>query len=57
MTPKVWTSEDLRTLRTELSAKRSVGAVAAVLDRPVDELAEMARDLREWIGSPPLAPK
>lgn len=53
MSPKVWTTEDLKALRQQ----RSVGAIAAVLDRPVGEVQAIVRDLEEWIESPPLAPK
>ena len=53
---KVWTSDDVRTFRTELLATRDLREVAAVLDRPVEEVAEMARDLA-WIEAPPIAPE
>ena len=53
---KVWTSDDLRNFRTELLATRDLWEVAKVLDRPVTEVEEMARDLG-WIESPPTAPK
>ena len=56
MTPRVWTSEDLKTLRSELIYQRDMRDVADVLDRPVEEVEEMARDLG-WINSPPIAPK
>ena len=52
---KVWTSDDVRTLRTELLATRDLREVADVLDRPVNEVEEMARDLG-WIEAPPIAP-
>ena len=32
---KVWTTEDLKTLRTELMVKSDIHDVAATLDRPV----------------------
>jgi hypothetical protein len=52
---KVWTSDDVRTLRTELLATRDLREVADVLDRPVNEVEEMARELG-WIEAPPIAP-
>jgi hypothetical protein len=51
----VWTTEELVTLRTELLATRDLREVAKVLDRPVDEVEEMAHDMG-WITSPPVAP-
>ena len=53
---KVWTAEDLKTLRTELMFKRDIRDVAATLDRPVSEVEEIARDLG-WIEAPPLTPE
>ena len=53
---KVWTAEDLKTLRTELMFKRDIRDVAASLDRPVSEVEEIARDLG-WIETPPLTPE
>jgi hypothetical protein len=53
---RVWTSDDLRTFRTELLATRDLWEVAKVLERPVTEVEEMVRDLG-WIESPPTAPK
>ena len=53
---KTWTSDDLRTLPTELLATRNLREVVAVLDRPVLEVEEMARDLG-WIEAPPMAPE
>ena len=50
---KVWTAEDLKTLRTELMFKRDIRDVAASLDRPVSQVEEIARDLG-WIEAPPL---
>ena len=52
---KLWTSEDLKSLRRELIAQRDLRDVAAILDRPVEDVEGMARDLG-WIESPPLAP-
>ena len=53
---KVWTSDDVRTLRTELLRPRAdLREVADVLDRPVNEVEEMARDLG-WIEALPIAP-
>ncbi len=52
---KSWTTEDLKTLRSELMFKRDLHEVAAVLNRPVDEVEEIARDLG-WITSPPFTP-
>jgi hypothetical protein len=49
---KLWTSDDLKVLRRELIAQRDLRDVAAVLDRPVEEVEGMARDLG-WIESPP----
>ena len=42
---KVWTAEDLKTLRSQLMFKRNIRDVAATLDRPVSEVEEIARDL------------
>ena len=53
---KVWTAEDLKTLRTELMLKRDIRDVAATLIRPVSEVEEIARDLG-WIEAPPLTPE
>ena len=53
---KVWTAEDLKTLRTELMFKRDIRDVAATLDRPVSEVEEIVRDLG-WIKAPPLTPE
>ena len=52
---KVWTAEDLKTLRSQLMFKRDIRDVAATLDRPVSEVEEIARDLG-WIA-PPLTPE
>jgi hypothetical protein len=52
---KLWTSDDLKVLRRELIAQRDLRDVAAVLDRTVEEVEGMARDLG-WIESPPVAP-
>ncbi len=53
---KVWTAEDLKTLRSQLMFKRNIRDVAATLDRPVSEVEEIARDLG-WIEAPPLTPE
>jgi len=53
---KVWTAEDLKTLRSQLMFKRDIRDVAATLDRPVSEVEEIARDLG-WIEAPPLTPE
>ena len=53
---KVWTAEDLKTLRYQLMFKRNIRDVAATLDRPVSEVEEIARDLG-WIEAPPLTPE
>ena len=52
---QIWTSDDLRTFRTELLATRDLREVAAVLDRPVEEVEEMARS--RWIEAPQSAPE
>jgi hypothetical protein len=36
--------------------KREIHEVASVLDRPVEEVEEMGRDLG-WIEAPPVAPE
>ena len=46
---KVWTSDDLRELKTLLRVGK-LKAAAARLDRPVREVEEMARDCG-WIES------
>ena len=51
----LWTSDDLKALRRELMFQRDLRDVAAILDRPVEEVEGMARDLG-WIESPPVSP-
>ena len=52
---KVWTSDDLKELKTMLR-DGDVASAAERLDRPVREVEELARDCG-WIESPSLAPK
>jgi hypothetical protein len=52
---RVWTSEDIRVLRSALGTTGNVRAAAKYLDRDPTEVEGMAADLG-WIDSPPLAP-
>ena len=54
----VWTSEELVALNkaySELKFQRDLHVVAAMLDRPVSEVEEMADDMG-WRASPPVVP-
>ena len=56
MENRVWTSDDIRVLRSALGTAGSVREAAKVLDRDAAEVEGMARDLG-WIDSPPVAPE
>ncbi len=53
---RVWTSDDLRTLRSALRTTENIKEAAKRLNRDPAEVEEMARDLG-WIVGPPLAPE
>ncbi len=52
---RVWTSDDLRVLRSALRTAENIKEAAKRLDRDPAEVEGMAADLG-WIDSPPLAP-
>lgn len=52
---KTWTSDDLQELKLALR-EGGVAAAAKRLNRPLDDVEDMARDLG-WIESPATAPE